>query len=415
MKELKDGIRSLVRIDFQGHVHKQFRGTGADERFLNEVTVLRTLEERGAPHVPRLLDSDPDSLTIVTTNCGGPALHLTESRARALFRELEQDFGVRHDDPEPRNVTYSQQLGRFCLIDFELATILPAPVALKEEAAPSGVSSPEPQQEDLGWRARWHALSRKGRNHHVNDDSFLIVAANRDEERKLDSRGEAMISPDHLVFAVADGMGGRKAGDFASKLVLNFFRRDLQDLCQVADEGTGIQRALSLLIQTIHEGLLAIAGRDLTLNGCGSTLTVGWVSAGVLHWVHVGDSRLYLKDGGHVEQLTTDDNRLWHTLQKGEITEYAYRHDKRRSVLFDALGGGHHRVRPQTGSIEIEPGARILLCTDGVMDGLWDRQILEAFAEDRSIDDIATEMLNRSCENDPHDDTTLIVAEFEVV
>ena len=45
MKELKDGLRSLVRIDFRGHVHKQFRGTDSDKRFANEVAVLKALED----------------------------------------------------------------------------------------------------------------------------------------------------------------------------------------------------------------------------------------------------------------------------------------------------------------------------------------------------------------------------------
>ncbi len=113
MKELKDGIRSLVRIDFNGHVHKQFRGTDSDKRFANEVAVLKALEERGAPNVPVLLSSDEETLTIVTTNCGAPAPLISATKATALFQELEELYGIRHDDPEPRNVTYSQKNGPF--------------------------------------------------------------------------------------------------------------------------------------------------------------------------------------------------------------------------------------------------------------------------------------------------------------
>ncbi len=125
MREMKDGIRAHVRIDWQGKVHKRFRGTGAEERFAREVEVLRVLEQRGCPYVPRLLEAHADELLLVSTNCGSPAPNLTKERADALFAELERDFGVRHGDAEPRNVTYSAQLGRFCLIDFEIAEILP--------------------------------------------------------------------------------------------------------------------------------------------------------------------------------------------------------------------------------------------------------------------------------------------------
>lgn len=127
MRELKDGIRSHVRIDYRGNVHKRFRGTNADKRFANEVHVLQVLEQRGCPFVPRLLESHPEELYMVTTNCGSPASQISDAKSKSLFTELEEVYGIRHDDPESRNVTYSEQLGRFCVIDFELAEILPDP------------------------------------------------------------------------------------------------------------------------------------------------------------------------------------------------------------------------------------------------------------------------------------------------
>lgn len=123
MHEVKDTLRATVRISYDGQVHKTFRGPRAEERFANEVRVLRYLQDRGCPFVPRLLESHPAELRIVTTSCGHRVEHLDDERTRELFAELEQ-FGVRHDDPEVRNVTYRMQDGRFCLIDFEFATIL---------------------------------------------------------------------------------------------------------------------------------------------------------------------------------------------------------------------------------------------------------------------------------------------------
>jgi tRNA A-37 threonylcarbamoyl transferase component Bud32 len=124
--QVKDTLRALVRIGWDGRVYKTFRGPKAEERFDNEVRVLRHLEERGCTFVPRLLESDPEQLRIVTTNCGSRVDHLDAARCKELFAELEP-FGVRHDDAEMRNVTYRQSDGRFCLIDFEFATILDDP------------------------------------------------------------------------------------------------------------------------------------------------------------------------------------------------------------------------------------------------------------------------------------------------
>ena len=123
MLQVKDTLRATVHLGFDGRVFKTYHGPDAPERFANEVRVLRHLAARGCGFVPKLLEADPERLRIVTTNCGSRVEHLDAARTRELFAELEP-FGVRHDDPEMRNVTYRQSDGRFCLIDFEFARIL---------------------------------------------------------------------------------------------------------------------------------------------------------------------------------------------------------------------------------------------------------------------------------------------------
>ena len=124
MLQVKDTLRATVNLTFDGRVIKAYHGPKADERFANEVRVLKHLEARGCKFVPRLLEADEAKLRIITSNCGSRVEHLDEKRLQELFQELEA-YGVRHDDPEIRNVTYSQRDGRFCIIDFELAEILP--------------------------------------------------------------------------------------------------------------------------------------------------------------------------------------------------------------------------------------------------------------------------------------------------
>lgn len=124
MRDVKDTLRAQVRAGYDGRIYKTFRGPEAEERFATEVKVLRHLEEVNCPFVPRLLENHPEELRIVTTDCGSRVEHLDDERARELFEELET-YGVRHDDPDIRNVTYRRSDGRFCLIDFEFATLLP--------------------------------------------------------------------------------------------------------------------------------------------------------------------------------------------------------------------------------------------------------------------------------------------------
>jgi tRNA A-37 threonylcarbamoyl transferase component Bud32 len=136
MHEMKDTPRALVRISYDGRVHKTFRGHLARERFEQEVRVLQHLEKRGCPFVPRLLESFPEQLKIVTTNCGTRVDQVNPERQKELFDELEL-YGVRHEDRELRNITYRNSDGRFCIIDFEFATLLEGPnaVSLKPSAA----------------------------------------------------------------------------------------------------------------------------------------------------------------------------------------------------------------------------------------------------------------------------------------
>ncbi len=145
MHDVKNTARALVRIGYDGRVHKTFRGHLAKERFENEVRVLSYLEARGCEFVPRLLESDPATLKIVTTNCGKVIEHISEERMNEIYTELAS-YGVRHEDAFMRNITYRQSDGRLCVIDFEFATLLDEPPGsgLKPSAADTPSTPPTP-------------------------------------------------------------------------------------------------------------------------------------------------------------------------------------------------------------------------------------------------------------------------------
>ena len=125
MRAIKDTQRASVRIGFDGKVHKTFRGPEAKERFDNEIRVRKYLEERGCEFVPKLVEYEAKTLYMVTTNCGARVEDsISQARTAQLYKELENEYGVRHGDPVSRNITYNARLGRFCIIDFEYAVIL---------------------------------------------------------------------------------------------------------------------------------------------------------------------------------------------------------------------------------------------------------------------------------------------------
>jgi len=142
MREAKNTARAVVHIGYDGKVHKSFKGPQARERYENEVRVLEFLEKQGCRFVPRIIEKDDSNFYLVTTNCGHRVDHVSDAKKEQIFAELEQ-FGVCHDDAEVRNITYNQQMGRFCVIDFEFATIL----------LPG--YPPSPKMESVANRAEW--------------------------------------------------------------------------------------------------------------------------------------------------------------------------------------------------------------------------------------------------------------------
>ena len=404
MRELKDGIRSKVKLDFQGRVHKWFRGTDADKRCANEVLVLKTLEERGCPYVPKVLEANLEENYFVSTNCGTPANGISKAKSDALFAQLENDYCVRHDDPEPRNVTYNSQQGRFNLIDFELATIL-------EKSTPTNMCG------DRGIvRACWAAVSRQGKTHKANDDFWLALQIDPDGSTNAPAEGEILLDPEHLVLAVSDGMGGNAAGELASRLIIAWIRRNACQLYNSAQDDELMAKSLRSLFEEAHQGLNEVAAKDpATLKGMGATLSLAYIAHGKVHFAHIGDSRIYLSEpstGEPPHALTTDHNYAWRDWKAGKISEVAYRTHPRRSVLYDVMGGNHAKISPQIGTVPLSCPARLLLCSDGVSDGLWEKHIVGALESKSDARTLRQEILEKAYQACGKDDTTLIVADI---
>ena len=123
MIEIKKTQRSIVQRLGSGHYRKSYLWDDAKSRFTNEVAVLLHLEEAGCEFVPKLISACAGSLTITTSDCGLPVQQLPEQKIKELYARLEQ-YGVRHEDPELRNIVYNSHIGQFSIIDFEFAELL---------------------------------------------------------------------------------------------------------------------------------------------------------------------------------------------------------------------------------------------------------------------------------------------------
>lgn len=111
----------------------------------------------------------------------------------------------------------------------------------------------------------------------------------------------------------------------------------------------------------------------------GATLSLGWLTPGWLYFAHVGDSRIYhLPASGGLAQLTHDHTHVGWQRRTGRINEREARSHPGRVSLQQALGAGYQVMDPHIGAVDVQCGDRLLFCTDGLVDGMWDRRIEEA-------------------------------------
>lgn len=260
----------------------------------------------------------------------------------------------------------------------------------------------------LHWAARSHSGSRKPRN----DDSLIAFASGQNGAEILAADGSHSLARHDLVFAVSDGMGGGNAGDIASSIIVQQMTEIIPLTFKAAASGI-FPDSLSHLgdaLRTIHEQINAAAdGCDLK-SGMAATLALAWFTPDNLYLANAGDSRIYQSRDGVLTQLSRDHTSAWGQWKRGEISEIQYRTHPRRAALYEVVGGGHGKVHPHFAAISYQPGDRFLVCSDGLIDGLWERHISDALAacpDDPAA--TADALLKRAIDNSGIDDTSLIV------
>jgi serine/threonine protein phosphatase PrpC len=260
----------------------------------------------------------------------------------------------------------------------------------------------------LCWAALTHSGSRKPRN----DDSLIAFASSHAGAETLPVSGSHSLATHDLVFAVSDGMGGGNAGDIASATILQQMAETIPETFKAAAAGffPDSLSHLNLAITSIHHQINAAANGSEEKSGMAATLALAWFTPENLYIANAGDSRIYRSRDGSLEQLSRDHTSAWSQWKRGEIAEVQYRSHPRRAALYEVVGGGHEKVNAHYAAISYQPGDRFLICSDGLIDGLWERHISEALANCPDDPSPTTHtLLKRAIDNSGIDDTSLIV------
>lgn len=146
----------------------------------------------------------------------------------------------------------------------------------------------------------------------------------------------------------------------------------------------------------------------------GATLSLCWVMPEWIYFGHIGDSRIYfLPKEGPMIQVSEDHSYVGWMQRQGKLNEREARNHPQRHALNQALGGGNKNIEPQVGRIAWENGDRLLICSDGVVDGLWNRKIEEFSRRDAVDGSLCTaDLVKEAVSDSGRDNTTAVLVEL---
>ena len=207
------------------------------------------------------------------------------------------------------------------------------------------------------------------------------------------------------MFAVADGMGGAKAGEVASGLAASALR-------ETGTDGKSGEERLTQLIQEANRRVFRRANEDREASGMGTTMTVALIEDGRVVFGHVGDSRAYLIRAGSIEQLTDDHSLVAELVRSGRLTPEEAEAHPQRSVITRAVGT-EPDVDVDTFTVEPEDGDLFLICSDGLTDMVDDATIIGTIERHRGdLDEAAKALVSAANRVGGEDNITVLF--FEV-
>ncbi len=230
---------------------------------------------------------------------------------------------------------------------------------------------------------------------------------------------ESVAQPTLGLFIVADGIGGAEAGHIASKAgVQTAVARLMQDVITrllagetLSDEA--VREAIHAAIQAANKKVFEIA--QATHPEMGTTMTLALVINGNAYVANVGDSRTYLLAGTRLQQITRDHSLVANLVAKGEIQpEEIYTHPHRNYIL-RSLGANENvevdLFPPDGGALKLQPGARLLLCCDGLWEMVRDDELERFLFSTDTPQTICERLVTRANENGGEDNISVIVVD----
>lgn len=237
---------------------------------------------------------------------------------------------------------------------------------------------------------KYYSMTDVGRKREMNQDYVFAT--------------DQPVGPFPNLLVVADGMGGHKAGDFASKYTVNVLREELEN--SSTDKPGDI---LKRVVVTANNELIRVAKSDVKLEGMGTTLVAATVIGNTLYFANVGDSRLYLIND-KIRQLSKDHSLVEEMVRLGGIKAEEAKNHPDKNIITRAIGVKND-VEADIYEYRLKKGDIILMCTDGLSNMVEDEDMFDIVKGARDIVEAVEMLIEKANSNGGRDNIGVVMAE----
>lgn len=216
--------------------------------------------------------------------------------------------------------------------------------------------------------------------------------------------------PDLTVAVVADGMGGQAAGEIASKRAVEIIPRELRKSITSSTTSEAVKGLIRKAIVQANEEIMAMGHLDKEMRNMGTTVVLAvWRKGNEVLVAGVGDSRAYLIRGKKISQLTVDHSLAQALVEAKTISAAEAKEHKFRNVLWKYLGSKEVGDGPEVTLLPVQPGDRVLLCSDGLHGVVTDEKIHQYMAGQPDAQACADGLIQFALESGSRDNVSCIV------
>lgn len=216
---------------------------------------------------------------------------------------------------------------------------------------------------------------------------------------------EKPIGPLKNLFIVADGMGGHKAGDYASRFVVEQMTDRIANASAADDAVMLLRRTVEQTNRLLYEEACNSPEKE----GMGSTLVAATVDGDTMYVINVGDSRLYLLDGG-LRQVTRDHSLVEEMVSRGKLVRGSEEYRRQKNIITRAMGIGAF-VEPDVFEVSLSDGDCVLLCSDGLSNMVEDKEITRILKAGGTLKERGDRLIDRANENGGKDNISVVLVE----